>query len=120
MELTGILKTIFTETAKTLKGSARRIFMARTVKAMGKGGNDRQRKKWDGIGARSERVVVNYTEISLKTEVFEQAEACHFEECNDEKSSPLNGSAGQYLEDFAQSLLCDSLLRRNDMSIAMP
>ena len=49
MELTGILKTIFTETAKTLKGSARRIFMARTVKAMGKGGQRQAEKElgWD-------------------------------------------------------------------------
>ena len=38
MELTGILKKTFTETAKTLKGSARRVFMARIAKALGKGG----------------------------------------------------------------------------------
>jgi len=41
MGLTGTLKTIFTETAKTLKGSARRVFMARIVKALGKGGQRR-------------------------------------------------------------------------------
>ncbi len=41
MELTGTVKRIFTETAKILKGSARRIFMARTAKAMGKGGQRR-------------------------------------------------------------------------------
>ncbi len=41
MELTGILKRIFTETAKTLKGSTRRVFMARIVKALGKGGQRR-------------------------------------------------------------------------------
>jgi hypothetical protein len=49
MELTGILKTIFTETAKTLKGSARRVFMARIAKALGKGGQRRAEKElgWD-------------------------------------------------------------------------
>lgn len=49
MELTGILKTIFTETAKTLKGSARRVFMARIAKAMGKGGQRRAELElgWD-------------------------------------------------------------------------
>jgi len=49
MELTGILKTIFTETAKMLKGSARRVFMARITKALGKGGQRRAEKElgWD-------------------------------------------------------------------------
>jgi len=38
VELTSTLKQIFIETAKTLKGSDRRLFMAKVVKAMGKGG----------------------------------------------------------------------------------
>lgn len=38
MELTESLKTLFRETAQTLKGSARRLFMARTVKELGPGG----------------------------------------------------------------------------------
>ena len=38
MELTNILKKIFTETAQTLKGSDRRRFMAEVVKVLGKGG----------------------------------------------------------------------------------
>ena len=38
MELTTTLKQLFIETAKTLKGSDRRLFMAKVVKAMGKGG----------------------------------------------------------------------------------
>jgi len=38
MELTKIVKAIFIETAKILKGSARRVFMAQTVKSFGKGG----------------------------------------------------------------------------------
>ena len=41
MELTGTLKGILTETAKRLKGSARRVFMAQVVKALGKGGQRR-------------------------------------------------------------------------------
>ena len=38
MELTDSLKTLFMETAQCLKGSARRLFMARTVKELGLGG----------------------------------------------------------------------------------
>lgn len=41
MELTKTLKGIFKETAKALKGSERRLFMARIVKALGKGGQRR-------------------------------------------------------------------------------
>ncbi len=38
MELTEEVKELLVETAKTLKGSARRLFMARTVRALGEGG----------------------------------------------------------------------------------
>jgi Rhodopirellula transposase DDE domain len=38
MELTDSLKTLFVDTAWSLKGSARRLFMARTVKELGVGG----------------------------------------------------------------------------------
>lgn len=38
MELTESLKTLFIQTAKTLKGSAKRLFMARTVQELGAGG----------------------------------------------------------------------------------
>jgi hypothetical protein len=41
MELTESLIALFIDTAKTLKGSARRIFMARTVKELGPGGQRR-------------------------------------------------------------------------------
>jgi hypothetical protein len=41
MELTDSLKTLLIETAKSLKGSARRLFMARTVKELGPGGQQR-------------------------------------------------------------------------------
>lgn len=38
MELTNELKSLLIETAKQLKGSARRLFQARTVKVLGPGG----------------------------------------------------------------------------------
>lgn len=38
MELTGSLKALFKDTAQQLKGSARRVFMARTVRELGPGG----------------------------------------------------------------------------------
>ena len=38
MELTEEVKTLLLNTAKQLKGSARRVFMARTVQALGSGG----------------------------------------------------------------------------------
>jgi hypothetical protein len=41
MDLTDSLKSLFIETAKALKGSARRLFMARTVQELGPGGQRR-------------------------------------------------------------------------------
>jgi hypothetical protein len=41
MELTDSLKALFVETAQSLNGSARRLFMARTVKELGLGGQRR-------------------------------------------------------------------------------
>ena len=41
MELTDSLKTLFLETVQSLQGSARRLFMARTVKELGPGGQRR-------------------------------------------------------------------------------
>jgi hypothetical protein len=41
MELTDSLKPLLIETAKSLKGSARRFFMAPTVKELGPGGQQR-------------------------------------------------------------------------------
>jgi hypothetical protein len=41
MELTDSIKTMLIATAKALKGSARRLFMARTVKELGPGGQQR-------------------------------------------------------------------------------
>src|SRR5215211_5910915 len=45
MELTDSLKVLFRETATTLKGSARRLFMARTVKELGPGGQRRAERE---------------------------------------------------------------------------
>jgi hypothetical protein len=49
MELTEELKTLFIETAKILKGSERRVFMARVVKMLGPGGQRRAAAElgWD-------------------------------------------------------------------------
>jgi hypothetical protein len=38
MELVEEMKALLIETEKTLKGNARRLFMARTVRALGEGG----------------------------------------------------------------------------------
>ena len=38
MELTESLKALFTTTAAALKGAARRVFMARSVQELGRGG----------------------------------------------------------------------------------
>jgi len=46
MELTDELKSLLIDTAKQLKGSARRHFMARTVKALGPGGASRVEREF--------------------------------------------------------------------------
>jgi len=45
MELTDELKSVFIETAKTLKGSTLRIFIARVIKALGCGGSHQAEKE---------------------------------------------------------------------------
>jgi Rhodopirellula transposase DDE domain len=45
MELTDSLKSVLRDTAKQLKGSARRIFMARIVKELGSGGASRAERE---------------------------------------------------------------------------
>jgi hypothetical protein len=45
MDLTNSLKALFIDTAKTLKGSARRLFMARTVRELGPGGQRRAERE---------------------------------------------------------------------------
>ena len=54
MELTDSLKALFIDTAKTLKGSARRVFMARTVKELGDGGQRRAERElgWSRVTIR--------------------------------------------------------------------
>ena len=54
MELTDSLKTLFMETAQSLKGSARRLFMARTVKELGPGGQRRAERElgWSRVTIR--------------------------------------------------------------------
>ena len=45
MELTTSLKSLLMETARALRGSARRLFMARTVKELGPGGQRRAERE---------------------------------------------------------------------------
>jgi hypothetical protein len=45
MELPDSLKALFIDTAKTLKGSAHRVFMARTVQELGSGGQRRAERE---------------------------------------------------------------------------
>jgi hypothetical protein len=54
MELTDSLKALFIDTARGLKGSARRLFMARTVKELGPGGQRRAERElgWNRITIR--------------------------------------------------------------------
>ncbi len=54
MELTDSLKTLFKETATRLKGSARRVFMAQTVRALGPGGQRRAERDlgWSRVTVR--------------------------------------------------------------------
>lgn len=54
MELTDSLKTLFIETATSLKGSDRRLFMARTVENLGPGGQRRAERElgWNRITIR--------------------------------------------------------------------
>jgi Rhodopirellula transposase DDE domain len=46
MELTDELKSLLIDTARQLKGSGRRLFMARTVKALGPGGASRAEREF--------------------------------------------------------------------------
>ena len=46
MDLTDSLQSILIDTAKQLKGSARRIFMARIVKELGRGGASLAEREW--------------------------------------------------------------------------
>jgi Rhodopirellula transposase DDE domain len=54
MALTDSLKSLFMETSQSLKGSARRLFMARTVKELGPGGQRRAERElgWNRLTIR--------------------------------------------------------------------
>jgi hypothetical protein len=54
MELTDSLKALFIDTSKILKGSSRRLFMARTAKELGPGGQRRAERElgWNRITIR--------------------------------------------------------------------
>lgn len=54
MELTDSLRVLFIDTAKTLKGSARRVFMARTVKELGPSSQRRAERElgWNRVTIR--------------------------------------------------------------------
>lgn len=54
MELTDALKTVFIETAASLTGSARRVFMARVVQQLGPGGQRRAERElgWSRVTIR--------------------------------------------------------------------
>jgi hypothetical protein len=54
MELTDSLKGLFVETARSLQGNARRLFMARTVKELGSGGQRRAERErgWSRVTIR--------------------------------------------------------------------
>ncbi len=54
MELTDSLKTLFMDMAQTLKGSARRVLMARAVKELGAGGQRRAERElgWNRVTIR--------------------------------------------------------------------
>jgi hypothetical protein len=54
MELTDSLKALFVDTARSLKGSARRLFMARPVKERGSGGQRRAERElgWSRVTLR--------------------------------------------------------------------
>src|SRR5919205_3587803 len=54
MELTDPLKALFMDTARSLKGSARRLFLARTVKELGDGGQRRAERElgWSRVTIR--------------------------------------------------------------------
>ncbi len=54
MDLTDSLKALFIDTAQTLTGSARRVFMARTVQELGPGGQRRAERElgWSRVTIR--------------------------------------------------------------------
>jgi hypothetical protein len=64
MELTDSLKSLFKETAQALKGSTRRLFMARTDKELGPGGQRTADGNWAGTALLSVKAAVNSKAVS--------------------------------------------------------
>jgi hypothetical protein len=64
MELTDSLKALFIETSKALKGSSRRLFMARTVKELGLGGQRRAERE------------LGWNRITIRTGTYELKSGC--------------------------------------------
>src|SRR5262247_1738345 len=64
MELTDSLTSLFIEPAKSLKGSTRRLFMARTVKELGAGGQRRAAREL-GWGRRTMRTGLHELESGV-------------------------------------------------------
>ncbi len=78
MELTDSLKTLFIDTAKTLKGSARRVFMARTVKELGTGGQRRAERE------------LGWSRVTIRKGTRELESVCRFR-----TTSPRAAGSGQ-------------------------
>lgn len=68
MELTDSLKALFIDTSKALKGSARRLFMARTVQELGPGGQRRAERElgWNRITMRNSTVASGVSKPLLR------------------------------------------------------
>jgi Rhodopirellula transposase DDE domain len=64
MELTDELKNLLIDTAKQLKGSARRHFLARTVKALGPGGASRVEREF-GWNRKTKRLGMHEVESGI-------------------------------------------------------
>jgi len=69
MELTDALKMVFVETAQSLRGAKRRLFMARIVKMLGRGGIQRAEKNLVGTGSRSAKGCMNWR-VALRVSII--------------------------------------------------
>jgi hypothetical protein len=67
MELTEAVKDLLVQAAKALKGSARRLFMARTVQALGEGGQRLVEREY----ARSMTWKGNHPVVELVTTAYQ-------------------------------------------------
>jgi hypothetical protein len=75
MELTDSLKALFIETAKSLQGSVRRMFMARTVKELEAGGQRRAERElgWGRMTIRKGRVLKKQRDSILSPNTHAEA-----------------------------------------------